>query len=58
MHSSTLTTSRILPFPIEKVNKAWTTPELLATWWGPAGFSNEFDTCNIEAGGGWIFTMI
>lgn len=58
MSLSTFTTSRILPFPLAKVRQAWTTPELLAIWWGPAGFSNEFETCAIEPNGDWIFTMI
>jgi hypothetical protein len=40
------------------VRKAWTTPELLATWWGPTGFSNEFEICDIRSGGDWIFTMV
>lgn len=52
------TTSRIVPFPKGEVQKAWTTPELLASWWGPAGFSNEFEICEIEPDGDWIFTMI
>ena len=56
--SSSFTISRILPFPRSLVQKAWTTPEFLATWWGPAGFSNDFEICNIEPDGDWIFTMI
>ncbi len=58
MSSSTFTTSRILPFPRETAMKAWTTPGLLRVWWWPAGFSNEFEICDITPGGGWIFTMI
>lgn len=58
MSGATFTNTRILPFPKEKIQKAWTTPELLATWWGPAGFSNEFEVCDIRNWGDWIFTMI
>lgn len=56
--NSTCTTPRILPFPRSKVSQAWKTPEILATWWGPAGFSNEFEVCNIVPDGDWIFTMV
>jgi len=30
----------------------------LATWWGPAGFSNAFDVFEFQPGGRWVFTMI
>jgi uncharacterized protein YndB with AHSA1/START domain len=58
MNWSTLISSRLLPFPISKVQKAWTNPEFLITWWGPNGFSNEFEVCDIIPDGNWIFTMI
>ncbi|MBP9811989.1 SRPBCC domain-containing protein [Candidatus Gracilibacteria bacterium] len=58
MNNATFTNTRILPFPKEKVLRAWTTSELLAAWWGPAGFSNEFEICNIVPLGDWVFTMI
>jgi hypothetical protein len=56
--SNTFVTRRTVPFSREKVLQAWTNPELLATWWGPAGFTNTFETCDITPGGDWIFTMI
>lgn len=55
---STFTNTRILPYAKGQFYRAWTTPELLATWWGPKGFSNEFEVCNITPGGNWVFTMI
>ncbi len=56
--NSTFVTTRTIPFTRKKVVKAWTTPELLATWWWPAWFTNRFEVCDISPGGDWIFTMI
>jgi len=41
----------------ELVFRAWTTPDLLAQWWGPHGFTNTFHECDIRPGGTWEFTM-
>lgn len=43
--------------PRALVHWAWTTPELLARWWGPEGFTNTFDVCDIRPGGEWRFVM-
>lgn len=29
----------------------------LAAWWGPAGFSNSFETFEFKPGGAWVYTM-
>jgi len=29
----------------------------LAVWWGPAGFTNTFSTCEFKPGGEWTFVM-
>ncbi|MFM1653548.1 SRPBCC family protein [Brevibacillus sp. B_LB10_24] len=52
-----LSTSRVFDVPRELVFRAWTTPELLARWWGPHGITNTFHECNIKPGGTWKFTM-
>ncbi|MDG0811390.1 SRPBCC domain-containing protein [Cohnella rhizosphaerae] len=52
-----LATSRDYRFPRALVYEAWTTPEWLARWWGPKGFTNTFDVCDITPGGEWRFTM-
>ncbi|TVX99767.1 SRPBCC domain-containing protein [Cohnella terricola] len=49
--------SREFDFPRELVYRAWTTPDLLARWWGPRGFTNTFHECDIRPGGTWRFTM-
>ena len=51
-------TYRDLPFPRDQVYTAFADPERLARWWGPAGFSNQFETFDLRAGGDWRFTMI
>jgi uncharacterized protein YndB with AHSA1/START domain len=40
--------------------RLWTlfgNPDLLARWWGPAGFINEFHEFDFRPGGTWRFTM-
>ncbi|MCK6473272.1 MAG: SRPBCC domain-containing protein [Planctomycetes bacterium] len=43
--------------PRELVWVAWTTPELVAQWWGPDGFRIEIDTMDVCVGGEWVFDM-
>lgn len=55
---TTFRTSRQLAAPPSAVFAAIKDGERLARWWGPAGFSNRFDTFEFTTGGKWIFTMI
>jgi uncharacterized protein YndB with AHSA1/START domain len=57
MNSSTQT-QRIIPFSPERVYAAFAEGKTLATWWGPSGFTNEFETFEFKTGGRWKFTMI
>jgi uncharacterized protein YndB with AHSA1/START domain len=50
-------TSRLIPAPLEQVFRAITTPELLAQWWGPAGFTCTVTQCDVRPGGRWLLTM-
>lgn len=52
-----ITSTRIFSFPIEQVYEAWTNPDLLKQWWGPAGFTNTFHEFDLLPGGQWRFTM-
>ena len=52
-----IVSSRIFSAPRETVFNAWTNPDLLAQWWGPAGFTNTFYEFNPMPGGKWRFTM-
>ncbi|MBO9608884.1 MAG: SRPBCC domain-containing protein [Paenibacillaceae bacterium] len=48
---------RVFDSPRELVYRAWTTPDLLARWWGPEGFTNTFHECDIRPDGEWRYTM-
>ncbi|WP_261800462.1 SRPBCC family protein [Paenibacillus sp. PAMC21692] len=52
-----LTTSRIYDVPRELAFAAWTTPDQLAEWWGPEGFTNTFHEIDFSPGGVWRLTM-
>lgn len=53
----TLSTARTLPFPAKEVYGAFASPDLLASWWGPKGFSNTFEIFEFTVGGRWKFVM-
>jgi uncharacterized protein YndB with AHSA1/START domain len=57
MQMTTFSTSREIPASIEQVFAAISDPQRLARWWGPAGFSNTFDICEIKSGGRWSLIM-
>ena len=42
----------------ERVHAAFADPARLARWWGPAGFTSRFETCEFRPGGAWVFTMV
>ena len=48
---------RVFPYPPQTVSDAFARPELLARWWGPAGFSNTFEVFEFRPGGRWKFVM-
>jgi uncharacterized protein YndB with AHSA1/START domain len=52
-----LVTVRVIPAPRERVWCAWTEAEHLARWWGPEGFSNDFQLFEPRPGGRWHLTM-
>lgn len=54
---TTFRTSREIPASPEQVFAAFSDPEWLARWWGPAGFTNTFNVCEFEPGGRWSFVM-
>ena len=49
--------SRTLPFPPEAIYQAFASAELLAAWWGPAGFTNTFAIFEFRPDGQWKFVM-
>jgi len=54
---TTFSTSREIAATVEEVFAAFSDPERLARWWGPAGFTNTFHVCEFETGGRWVYTM-
>jgi len=48
---------RTLDAPIELVWEAWTTPDHIAKWWGPDGFTNTITEMDVIPGGEWNLTM-
>lgn len=54
---TTFNTSREIAATAEEVFAAFTDPERLAKWWGPAGFTNTFRICEFKKGGRWSYTM-
>lgn len=54
---SEIVSSRIVNAPRELVFRAWTEPDHLKKWWGPAGFTNTFNEFDFQVGGKWNFVM-
>ncbi len=57
-HDTTFRTQRTLPFSPQAVYNAFARADVLATWWGPDGFTNEFETFEFKVGGRWTFVMV
>jgi uncharacterized protein YndB with AHSA1/START domain len=55
---TTFTTSRHLAAAPAKVFAAIENPERLARWWGPKGFSNNFQVFEFKPQGNWVFDMV
>lgn len=50
--------ARVLDFPREAVFDAWTDPDQLTAWFGPAGMTIETHEIDIRPGGVWRFNMV
>ena len=48
---------RTFPVARRTLFAAFENPEVLATWWGPRGSVNSFETFDLRAGGEWLFVM-
>jgi uncharacterized protein YndB with AHSA1/START domain len=53
----TFRTSREIAADPASVFAAFEDMARLAAWWGPAGFTNTFETCEFTPGGRWSFVM-
>ena len=47
----TLTVTKEIDAPVERVWAAWHDPEKISKWWGPAGFRSTVKELDIRAGG-------
>jgi uncharacterized protein YndB with AHSA1/START domain len=52
-----ITITRVFDAPRELVWKAWTEPEQLAQWWGPAGWTNPLETISMDVRPGGRFSV-
>lgn len=57
VEKNVMRTSRVLPFSPAAIYAAFSSPELLAQWWGPEGFTNTFEVFEFKPGGKWKFVM-
>ena len=57
MDEGTFQSQRVLSHPPREVYDAFAQPDLLARWWGPAGFTNTFEIFEFKPGGRWKFVM-
>lgn len=57
VEKNVMRTSRVLPFSPAAIYAAFSSPELLAQWWGPEGFTNTFEQFEFKTGGQWKFVM-
>lgn len=49
--------TRTFKAPIELMWEVWTSPEHIANWWGPNGFTNTIHKMDLREGGEWKLTM-
>ena len=49
--------TRTLKAPIDLIWEIWTSPEHIANWWGPDGFTNTIHKMDFQEGGEWKLTM-
>ena len=52
-----LRTHRTLPYSTQAIYDAFASAAVLASWWGPDGFTNSFEIFDFKVGGNWVFTM-
>jgi uncharacterized protein YndB with AHSA1/START domain len=52
-----IVSTRVFAAPRDAVFRAFRDPDLLARWWGPAGFTNTIHEFDLRPGGSWRFVM-
>ncbi|MEN6560546.1 MAG: SRPBCC domain-containing protein [Acidobacteriota bacterium] len=54
---SILTIERELDAALQKVWMAWTTPDLIARWWGPKGYAAPVARVSLRVGGSYLYCL-
>lgn len=54
----TICVTRDLAAPVAEVWRAYTEPELLDQWWGPAPWRAETKSMSFRPGGYWLYAMV
>lgn len=54
---ATLTLRRVFNAPIERVFEAWTKAEVLASWFGPVGFTVSMAKIDLRIGGEYLIVL-
>jgi uncharacterized protein YndB with AHSA1/START domain len=49
--SYTLSTTRVMPVPVDQIWAAWHDLEKIARWWGPSSFSSTVKELDVRKGG-------
>ena len=57
-HDRTVFSTRLIDAPRERVFAAYVEPDKIERWWGPKGFTNDFQVFEPKTGGEWRFVMI
>lgn len=58
IEAKSILVSRELRAPLADVWRAYTEPELLDQWWGPAPWRAETKSMNFSPGGHWLYAMV
>lgn len=54
---STISATRIIQATPQAIWAALTTPDQVAVWWGPAGFTSTIQKMDVRPGGTWDFIL-
>ncbi|RPJ02540.1 MAG: ATPase [Deltaproteobacteria bacterium] len=55
--SQVATLTRVFDAPPERLFKAYTDPDLVPRWWGPASLTTKIDKMDARTGGSWRFVQ-
>ena len=55
--SKELRMNRIFKAPVNLMWEVWTSPDHIANWWGPDGFTTTIHKMDFQEGGEWLLTL-